>query len=243
MDEKRIGVFQRLFGSRMGRSNGQTAGGREELYREAYSRQMVIESQRKKFWDIPLTESIYVILDTETTGFDSRKDFIFALGAVKMKADGERLDTFYSLIRIPEETFVHPSLLACSAITRDEITRAPLVSQVLRSFLEFAGDAIWVAHYAKHDVRFIDAAFRQCWKVQLDVPVIDTDRVGKLLYPGVENYTLEHWLQHFSVQVTNRHHALSDALVTAELWKHFLTDLKRNRFETIGELFEEILYR
>ncbi|UOF91773.1 3'-5' exoribonuclease [Fodinisporobacter ferrooxydans] len=240
MDGRRSGFFQRLFGSKHGES-ASSFYHMETFQSEAAFRQMMREHQLQNIWTQSLLESTYAVFDTETTGFNPKQDYMFSIGGVKVTGIGEVQDTFYSLIRIPEHISIAEELLLSSQIKRSDIAQAPFVSNVLRDFLNFVGDSIWVAHYAKHDVRFINMASRQCWKTELDIQVVDTERVGRILFPDRQTATLEDMLTYFKVPIENRHHALSDAQMTAKVWNHMLQHLQQKQIHTVGDLFEAII--
>ena len=241
MDERRMGFFHRLLNGRQRNTTSASISSSGDLRTEARQRSLSKEIQSKDPWEQLLGTSTYMIFDTETTGFDYRKDYMFSIGGVKLSEIGEIIQTFYSLIRIPDEIEIDPMFLQYSHITREDVRMAPSVCQVLHDFFQFSGDSIWVAHHARHDVNFLNKAVRQCWKTQLDTRVLDTDRVGRLLYPTTAFVMLEDWLNNYQIPIKGRHHALEDSKMTAKLWHIFLQELIQKDIQTLGDLYEEIM--
>jgi len=79
----------------------------------------------------------FVVLDTETTGLDPRRDRIITIGAVAV-VDGEILldDSFEVLLRMAYNN----SSVTVHGITRDEAAAGMEEREALRLFLDYLGD-------------------------------------------------------------------------------------------------------
>ncbi len=106
----------------------------------------------------PLSSVTFVVVDLETTGGSAQDCAITEIGAVKVRG-GERLGEFQTLVN-PGEPI--PAFIAVlTGITDAMVAAAPRIATVLPAFLEFAGDAVLVAHNAGFDIGFLKAAARQ----------------------------------------------------------------------------------
>ena len=88
--------------------------------------------------DRPITETGYVVIDTELTGLNERKDSIVSIGAVRMT--GTRIDlsqTFYRLIK-PDSKF-KPESVVIHGITPSDVSEKPNIDSIISDFLEFCG--------------------------------------------------------------------------------------------------------
>ena len=105
--------------------------------------------------EIPITEANYVVLDTELTGLDRKKDAIVSIGAVKMV--GGRIDmgrTFYQLVNPGRD--MGTAAVVIHEITPTEILEKPAIDEVMKKFLEFCGDDILIGHHISIDLAFIN---------------------------------------------------------------------------------------
>src|SRR5205814_3052747 len=104
---------------------------------------------------LPLEQAAYCVVDLETTGLSPGRSQICEIGAVRI----ERLELAGTL-----QTLVNPrerlplQIAALTGIEERELRRAPSVGVATERFLAFAGDAVLVAHNARFDMSFLDAA-------------------------------------------------------------------------------------
>jgi DNA polymerase-3 subunit epsilon len=192
--------------------------------------------------DVPL-----VALDIETTGLDPRRDAIVSIGVVP-----------FTLRRIPladrRYWVVHPPCdlnsrsITLHHITHADVERAPDFGEVLPQLLEAMAGRVAVVHYRTIERSFLDAAVTGCAAESFGFPSIDTMELearrhrktlwarwlGRLGRPPVSirlhdsraRYRLPHY---------QAHHALVDALATAELFQaqiatHYAPDTPVERF-------------
>ncbi|MGH2760870.1 MAG: exonuclease domain-containing protein, partial [Actinomycetota bacterium] len=124
--------------------------------------------------EIPLREVTFCAVDLETTSGSWRDGEIVEIGAVRSRG-GDILGTF--------ETFVQPSIdlpveiQLLTGITPSMLVEALPLPAVLPSFIEFCGSAVFVAHNARFDKSFLDAACRKLDYPISDAPIVDTVRL------------------------------------------------------------------
>ncbi len=155
----------------------------------------------------------FVVFDLETTGLSSR-DRITEIGAVRMEC-GEVTATFSSLVNpgrpIPYE------VQRLTGITNAMVASAPGIEELLPAFLDFVGDCPLVAHNASFDVGFL---FRECEALGLtvDVPLVDTLRLARRVWPGLPTYKLVYLTDYFCISQSSAHRAWCDAEATGKLY-------------------------
>jgi DNA polymerase III subunit epsilon len=204
----------------------------------AFIRSMLKEQRKNSLYDIPLHNMELVVFDLETTGFSPYNgDEIISFGGVSV-VGGEMVpdQTFYSMVnpkrKIPDE------IVSLTGITNEMAASAPDTIQVLKEFLEFVQNKILVAHGTAHDKNFLNAALWKTSKVTLSHRVIDTMMIAKWLLPRRKNgYGLDTLLDAFGIDITQRHHALEDSLMTAQLWSKFMEEIKSRNIDTLGDLY------
>ena len=173
----------------------------------------------------PLAETSFVVVDLETTGGSAdRGDAIIEIGAVRV-ASGRLAERFARL--------VNPGRRLPPFITRlTGITDAMLADQVdirvaIAEFLTFAGDDVLVAHNARFDLPFLDAALRLTLGRAFHQPHFCTLRLARRLLPNLRRRSLDSLAGHLGIPVVDRHRALGDAIMTAEVLLHILELLGR----------------
>lgn len=181
-----------------------------------------------------LTELTYTVFDTETTGLDpARGDEIVAIGAARI-VNGRLLpgETFEQLVdpRRP----LSAAAIAVHGITPERLAGQPTIDAVLPRLRRFVEDTVLVGHNAAFDLRFLQLKEAQTGVV-FDQPLLDTLLLSAVLHPNQESHSLEAIAQRLGVQIVDRHTALGDALVTAEVFLRMLPLLAAAGIETLGE--------
>lgn len=172
----------------------------------------------------PLVDVTFCVLDFETTGSNPDGDTITEIGAVKLRG-GECLGTFQTLVN--PGRFIPPTITVLTGISEALVARAPRIETVLPSLLEFLGDAVIVAHNARFDMAFLQAALRRSGRDEATNAVIDTVPLARrLLRDEVPNCKLGTLARHFRFPHQPTHRALDDALATGDLL-HLLLDRVR----------------
>lgn len=243
MDDQRAGFLGRLFGYG-GLSGLFGAANSQSFQMEAQVRDMLREAKRRNLWDMSLESLRYVVLDTETTGFNPSEDAILSIGAVEMK--GRQLSeeqTYHSYVSLPEEMIIPEKVVQLTGISNETVAEAPALKTVLKEFLTFAGDGVLIAHHALHEVRFLRAALWRTCRADFSHRVIDTARVAQVIGLSEQIMTLDELAECYQVPVENRHSALGDAKITACLWSHMLQDTQKKGIQTFGDLMERISQR
>ena len=167
--------------------------------------------------EIPLRDVTFCAVDLETTSGSWRDGEIVEIGAVKSRG-GEILGTF--------ETFVQPSIdlpveiQLLTGITPSMLVDSLPLPAVLPAFIEFCGSAVFVAHNARFDKSFLDAACRKLDYPISDAPIVDTVRLARrILRNEVRSCGLARLSAHFRTPHTPCHRAFPDAAACLEvLW-------------------------
>jgi len=180
--------------------------------------------------DTPLEQAPLLALDVETTGLDSRRDSIVSLGLVPFDLRRIRCrEASYWVVKPMCElssqsvTFHH--------ITHSDIHSAPRLDSVLEHLLTAMAGKIMVVHYRPIERDFLDQAVRHLLGEGLQFPVIDTMQLEARLHPRkrrpgwlrqlLEQQTVSIRLAdsrlRYGLPLYQAHHALTDALATAEL--------------------------
>jgi DNA polymerase-3 subunit epsilon len=164
----------------------------------------------------PLRETVFVVVDLETTGGSAHDCAITEIGAVKV-CGGEVLGEFQTLVN-PAQSI--PAFIAVlTGITDAMVAGAPRLEQALASFLEFAQGAVWVAHNAPFDLGFLKAGCAQLGLVWPTPESIDTARLARRVLTRDEapDCKLSSLSRLFRTTTTPDHRALHDARATVDV--------------------------
>jgi len=196
----------------------------------------------------PLSETPFVVFDTELSGLSPNKDFIVSIGAIKMFGTKIHLNReFYRLIR-PSGEMPRKSI-EIHGITPGELEQKESLEKVLPDFLEFIEDSVLVGHFVSIDMNFMNTALKKTYKEKLTNPAVDTSSIHDWLskyggdfkrhYSGASGKTdLFSLCEKYGITVDTAHNALNDAFITAQLLQKFLHFLKPEGVRTLNDLLD-----
>ncbi|WP_165854818.1 PolC-type DNA polymerase III [Marinobacter sp. JSM 1782161] len=191
----------------------------------------------KRAGDTPFGEQRLIVLDLETTGLNTGKDQVIAIGAVAI--DGLSIplrDQFDLVLRRPELDIRETVLIhgiGPEALTRGHETEEAL----LRLLLWMDGDPV-LAFHADFDRRFLERTLKTQLGYGASHTWLDVAEILPALFPGAlpDKARLDDWVDHFALEVSERHHAAADAMATAELALIALHYARRQGIESLGQL-------
>lgn len=167
-----------------------------------------------------LSESEFVVVDVETTGAKTPPGRVMEIGAYRVHR-GRITGEFQTLVN--PETSIPPFISRLTGITEEMVRHAPLFADVASAWLEFAGEAVLVAHNSHFDVRVLNHEIGRVFPGRRMINAhLCTVKLSRSCVPGLANYQLHTLAEHFSVPHPNRHRAHADALATAEVFIRML---------------------
>src|SRR5690606_32939348 len=110
----------------------------------------------------------------------------------------------------------------------------PRIGQVLPAFHAYAADTVLVGHNVAFDMRFLQMK-EAATGLRFDQPVLDTLLLASIAQPHEPSHSLEAIAARLGVGIAQRHDALGDALVTAELFLRLLPLLRDRGIVTLGQ--------
>lgn len=179
--------------------------------------------------DTPLAEVPMVAVDFETTGMDPNKHSIVSIGLVPFNLQRIKCGDARHWVVKPHLPLIRNSV-TIHGITHADIDQAPDLNDVLDDVLSAMAGRIVVVHYREIERPFLDVALK--WRIRegIQFPMIDTMAIEAYLHPSRN----PNWWQRLrgdqpvSIRLAESrtryglphympHHALTDALATAEL--------------------------
>ena len=164
---------------------------------------------------LPLERATFVVVDLETTGLTPTTARICEIGAVRIR-ELELGDEFELLVDpgVP----IGPAISAITGLRDGDLRGQPHPAIAVRRFLEFAGDAVLVAHNARFDLAFLDRETERLTGARLAGPVVDTVGLSRRLLAGrTPRAGLASLAHFFGTSARPCHRALPDAQATAEI--------------------------
>lgn len=168
-----------------------------------------------------LNEVTFCVLDLETTGASAAYGGITEIGAVKY-CGGDEVGRFSTLVN-PGQPIPAP-IVILTGITNSMVSGAPRIEELLDLLLEFIGDSVLVAHNARFDVGFINAALHRHGYEPLANVVVDTVTLARRLVRNeVPNCKLSTLASCLGLRHQPVHRAMDDVLATGDLL-HYLIE-------------------
>jgi DNA polymerase III epsilon subunit family exonuclease len=173
-----------------------------------------------------LHESDFVVVDVETTGAKTPPCRITEIGAYRVSR-GRIVAEFQTLVN--PETIIPPFIVELTGITNQMVKDAPIFADVVHAWLDFADEAVLVAHNSPFDVRFLNHEIARVFPGRRMANThLCTVKLSRRIFPGLMNYRLHTVAEHFAIQILNRHRAADDALATAEIFLRMLARLDQH---------------
>ncbi|MEJ5306303.1 MAG: exonuclease domain-containing protein [Ignavibacteria bacterium] len=182
----------------------------------------------------PIDNAKFVVCDVETTGLNPVTDRIIEIALVKIE-NLKIVDKFSTLIN--PETFIPPFITKLTGIRNEDVFDAPKFSDIVLRVRDFLKDAIFVAHNASFDHKFLLHSFLRENIYPPENPVLCTKLLARRVVTGLESYGLSSLTRYFKIQNLNAHRAYGDALATTHLLLQLLSEgSKQYLFSDIDSL-------
>lgn len=179
----------------------------------------------------PIGELPLVALDMETTGLDERRHAIVSIGLVPFNQHRIHLpQRRYWVVKPPRP--LSKRSITFHRITHSEIADAPDLNDILDELLEALAGRLVVVHYRHIERPFLDAAVKARRGEGVRFPVIDTMSLEARLHRQSRWARFKRWIGRppasirlhdsrlrYGLPHYQGHHALVDALATAELFQ------------------------
>lgn len=191
---------------------------------------------------ITIEETRFVVLDTETTGFDYENDRILCIGALVLQNNVISIQETLEIYL--QQDHYDKSTAQIHGILRDFVLQRPSELEALQQFLTFLGDSIIVAHHTIFDITMINKALERNNLPQLTNKTLDTAYLYKKtlikshLFERKDHYTLDDLADKFDISKKDRHTALGDAYITAIAFLKIVKKLKEKKEISLNQLFK-----
>lgn len=204
-----------------------------------------------KFWEkeenlfdenITIEETRFVVLDTETTGFDYTNDRMLCIGALVLQNNIIKIEESFEIYI--EQDHYDESTAQIHGILKDFIVKRPTELEALEQFLNYLGDSIIIAHHANFDITMINRALERNGLPELKNKSLDTGILYKKtlikshLFERKDHYALDDLADKFDISKKDRHTALGDAYITAIAFLKIVKKLREKKEINLNQLFK-----
>ena len=174
----------------------------------------------------PIADTLFAVVDLETTGFDPRKDRIVQMAAVVVDGRGTVVDSWDTVVR-PEspETYEHGAEHV-HGISREMVENGMPLRDALDRIWTLAEGRVFTAHNSRFDISFLEA---ESQRVGLDRQVerhVDTLELARRAdRERARKHSLQALCEHYGVERERAHEALSDARATASILLRLIEEI------------------
>ncbi len=174
----------------------------------------------------------FTVFDIETTGLSAINNKITEIGAVKIKG-GEVIDRFNTFVdpreHIPEK------ITELTGITDEMVAGAPEECEAVKSFLEFAGDDMLIAHNASFDTSFIRRVCDE-HRMPFTSSYLDTVAMSRYANPELSKHRLDVLAEYYKLGDFNHHRACDDAEMLAHIFFAMTDKLRKEGVFGIADM-------
>ena len=181
----------------------------------------------------PLNEITFVVLDVEAIIARSRPARLIELGAYRIY-DGQITAEFQTLLNpeVPLPRFI----AALTGISDQMLEPAPKFTEIAGAWLDFAGDAVLVAHNSNFDLPLLNREIERVFPGhRMRNPELCTVNLARRLLRNSAGHNLDALAEHFGFEITERHRAAGDARATARVLLCLLAQLQEHGVRTLAE--------
>jgi DNA polymerase III epsilon subunit family exonuclease len=181
----------------------------------------------------PLSEIDFVVLDVEAIGARGVPARIIELGAYHVRS-GKIIDEFQTLIDpgVPLPRFI----AALTGISDEMLKGAPEFAEIVDAWLDFAGDAVLVAHNSTFDLALLNQEIARVFPgCRMRNAELCTVKLARRLIRTLDSHNLDALAEHFGLEIPDRHRAAGDARATAQLLLRLLDQLDVQGVRTLIE--------
>ena len=175
----------------------------------------------------------FVAFDTETTGFNKKKDRILSIGAVSIINKTIQVNNSFE-IYLKQDVF-NPETVKIHGILKTGDLHKVSEMEAIKAFLNYIKNDVLVAHHAGFDYGMVNEMLLRHGLGRLKNEFVDTDflfsKSKHIIYREnlKDHYSLDDLCKELNVSTSDRHTASGDALITAFIFLKILSRLDKRK--------------
>jgi DNA polymerase-3 subunit epsilon len=181
-----------------------------------------INKEYPDFWKAYLAKfeaksNRYVVLSTETTGLNPKKDVILSFGAFGVVNDVIKIGDNFEVV-ILQYKYLHDNGLSNEFLIESKLPKLA-EPQAIQALVEYIGNSVLVGHRIHFDIELINEALEKmsCGKLKneaLDIEIMHQ----KHLDVTNKSFSIEDMVKHYKLPLSEKNSASDDAYVIGLLF-------------------------
>jgi DNA polymerase-3 subunit epsilon len=167
----------------------------------------------------PFENSVYIVLDIETTGLNPVENDIIEIFAFLVEK--ERITKEFHRLVNPG-FFIPRRITEITGITNPMLIGQPNIRDVIQEFDDFIKDYIIIGHNINFDLSFLNRAYNIYLNKKLNSPSVCTLELSKRLLPHLRSHKLSYIADYFNITYNRLHRAKDDTFITYEIFKKLM---------------------
>ena len=185
-------------------------------------------SKYPEFWKLYLAKfetksNRYVILNTETTGLNPKKDVILSFGALGVTNDIIRIGDNFEVV-ILQYKYLHDNGLSNEFLIESKMTKLAEY-QAIQSLVEYIGNAVLVGHRIHFDIEMINDVLEKMECGKLKNEALDIEIMHQKLLDVTKSFSLDDLAKSYKLPESERNTTSDDAYSIALLFLKLKTRL------------------
>jgi DNA polymerase-3 subunit epsilon len=170
--------------------------------------------------DPALAPRRWVVVDTETSGLDTARCNLIAIGAVAIENDAIVVAPSFEAVLRQQSTSSRENI-EIHGVGAEAQAQGEEPMQALVRFLEFARKDPLIAYHVAFDAAFLRRAIKANLGMRFGGEWVDIAVLAPLTFPDFARSRrgLDGWFARFGLDPMARHNALADAYATAQLFQ------------------------
>lgn len=187
-----------------------------------------INKEYPEFWKLYLAKfetksNRYVILNTETTGLNPKKDVILSFGALGVTNDIIRIGDNFEVV-ILQYKYLHDNGLPNEFLIESKLSKLA-EPQAIQALVEYIGNAVLVGHRIHFDIEMINDALEKMDCGKLKNEALDVEIMHQKLMDITKSFSLDDLIKQYKIPQAERNSASDDAYSIALLFLKLKTRL------------------
>ena len=180
-----------------------------------------INKEYPEFWKLYLAKfetrsNRYVILNTETTGLNPKKNVILSFGAIGVVNDIIRIGDNFEVI-ILQYKYLHDNGLSNEFLIESKMSKLA-EPQAIQALVDYIGNAVLVGHRIHFDIEMINDVLEKMECGKLKNEALDVEIMHQKLMDITKSFSLDDLIKHHKLPQAERNSASDDAYSIALLF-------------------------
>jgi DNA polymerase-3 subunit epsilon/CBS domain-containing protein len=196
---------------------------------------MSFESVPHECSAMPLAALPMVVLDTETTGLDAARDRVIEIGAVRPVPGQPVTDDDVIATLVNPGIAIPAASTAIHGLSDKDVADAPAFPLAMADIAAWTGARIVIGYSIGFDIAVLKAEHVRHGMIWRAPRSLDVAHLVHILAPNLPNPSIETAAGWLGIDVSYRHRALGDALVTGQIFRALLPRLRASGILTLAQ--------